>query len=277
MPPNTGEICFEDLESTFDLRTLDSKLSTPLQQSSEGFNFCDWDDNVVANGINAEDEKEDCQSAECRAESDNYWKWSSRNESSIAPDVSEEVDKEGFIERILLEEEIRKCLMVDRIEKRLVEDEKRRKCEIVECSDVNDCHGEESERYWYWGGGDIIRGDVRLDLKVNSIEKVLLADADNRNGVRNGASCDNVNGSGVRVSNYWDWEEEDAVTNGECLKKVNKEELLDRIVLEEKIRRRLMVENVEKCLLREARIQEQEVKECERIVNVSDCDDCWSW
>lgn len=277
MPPNTGEICFEDLESTFDLRTLDSKLSLPLQQSAEGTDFCDWDDNVVVNVISAEDEKDECQSNECRAESDNYWDWRSRDESSIAPDVSVEIDKEGFIERILLEEEIRQCLMVDRIEERLVEEEKRRKCEIVECSDVNDCHGEESERYWYWGDVNGIRGEVRLDLKVESIEEGLLADADNRNNGRNGVSCDNVNGSKVSVSNYWDWEEEDVVPNGECIEKCSKEELLDRIVLEEKIRRRLMVENVEKSLLREARIKEEEVKECERAVNVSECDDYWSW
>eukprot|EP00586_Coscinodiscus_wailesii_P000401 CAMPEP_0172487670 /NCGR_PEP_ID=MMETSP1066-20121228/16836_1 /TAXON_ID=671091 /ORGANISM="Coscinodiscus wailesii, Strain CCMP2513" /LENGTH=281 /DNA_ID=CAMNT_0013254421 /DNA_START=98 /DNA_END=943 /DNA_ORIENTATION=- len=280
MPPNTGEFSFQDLESTFDWRSLDSKFAQPSQQSAARTSYWDWDDNLFADESNAEEKKE-CGAYECDGYSDSYWEWTTVDQSSSVRNVSEEIDKHDLLRRILLEEEIRQCLMVDRVVKQLVEDSNRDKCEIIECVDENDWHSEEAERYWYCGEEGSCVGEVRLDLKVECIEKRLLADANKRTCAQDGALCDNINVTEGSDNGYWDWDEEDVSCSeahliGEFCNELDKQEWLSKIVLEEEIRRRLVVGNIEKCLLRDARMQAHACKENEIKVNHNGCNEYWS-
>jgi len=282
MPPNTGEIAFDDLESTFDLSVLKDPKDFLIAYHAARF-----DTQITANNDtddccidNPNDLNESSQDKDNEV-SNTYWEWSPATEETnpVTP-APKEINKEEFINNIILEEEIRQCLMVERVEKRLVDESKRRNNDTMDY-DFNS-QNEAMEMYWNWAEDGRIKEDC-LELTVESIENRLVADAKSGLLAQQESKYELASHADEECGNeYWDWEEDNVVPVEvfpiEVLRKeVNKEELLRKILLEEEIRQGLMVTNIEKSLLKEARTRSEECKEYESEISKQKCAGYWSW
>mmetsp|Transcript_25282 Transcript_25282/g.30578 ORF Transcript_25282/g.30578 Transcript_25282/m.30578 type:complete len:288 (-) Transcript_25282:3-866(-) len=287
MPPNAGEIYFEDLESTFDPRTFDSKFITPtvIQQSelsnSLGSNYLDWDDNTIVNGlIRKEEENNECEKSETIETSESYWLWNTPDETAHVTAITKEINKEEFIKRVVLEEGIRKSLSAEHIVTQLVNEVKIYEKLSVEYDNADDfCNEEEMEGYWYWG--DFVKeAPVGLELCVEHIERLLLTDAEMRGIVPNMTNYELSHHDRRDADAYWEWKEGNDICEGTFPfeKGLEKEEILSMIMLEEEIRQLFTVESIENSLISEAgRAREKESKERETVLDNNKRCEYWLW
>mmetsp|Transcript_34140 Transcript_34140/g.41832 ORF Transcript_34140/g.41832 Transcript_34140/m.41832 type:complete len:279 (+) Transcript_34140:49-885(+) len=278
MPPNTGELSFEDLENTIDVKLLKNPEGLVPSYHATYFNIT----------VNKDETKNQCKDVSSDLNetmqgkddnfSDSYWEWPAKEDPVPVTDVTKEINKEEFLKKIVLEEDIRQCLSVEQIEKRLSNDTNSRKQEAV-LDDTRKSQNEDVENYWYWSDGKNIKEG--LTLTVDAIEERIVADAKARLVEVNNKDYELANPADIENANgYWDWKEDKVVSaklpREAIQQEADKEELLKNILLEEEIREALTVKSIEKNLVKEMKMRGETCLQNEIEVN-KDAVDYWNW
>lgn len=229
MPPNVGQISFEDLESTLDLALLqNTKGLFTSDDTTSLYVPLDFSIKKVSGNNDVRTRKNLTPDNEA---SDKYWAWNDECVVESTEEHQTEINKAEFIKDVLQEEERRQCLVIDAT---LKENVSKAHGDVVRSDFVD----ESSNNYWDW-----------------EEEKECWEE-------ESGNDC-----------GYWEWASCEVEENVEHSQSMNRKQVLEKIVMEDKIRQSLMADEIVRLLVANCDLNKEGVQ-VDAVQN--DVDDCHS-
>lgn len=247
MAPNRSKFQTLDAFATID-KTLFTQKNTPLLSDEERntatnqdiLSFKHIEENLRVSAEKREEHAEDIVEEDTLSE-DEYWGWC----NDEPPSARRKRENKRLLEKILKEEETRIFFSAAETERRLVEAAaKQAEQKYIEVPTT-----QEAPDYWLWRSDQDV---TREFFSADKLENNLKAECEARSQMKD---SDYIF-SPSNQEDFWGWNNDE--TPAERRQK-EKKAILDNILLEEKMHKEFLIQAIEKRLLEEAKISEENV------------------